>query len=194
MTPSASLRVIIPESARVSTKSMAQGSMFEALFTRALTPEGEFLAALREAGFDPQKPRAEYPTEVWVKALEIARKHVFPNETPQVAYRKIGRRFTDGFLSTLAGKVVLVALPFMNPASFMKRMPRYLQMGRNDMSMEVEVQETNRTATAHLTDPFAVPPDFMAGILEVGLEKLKASGGVQVRVVDPRHYVLELHW
>lgn len=178
----------------MAPSSMAQGSMFEALFNRGLHPEGAFADALREVGYDVLHPRPEYPTPVWVKALEVARRHAFPQDSVAAAYRKLGRQFTDGFLSTLAGKVVAVALPFMNAESFLKRMPRYMQLGRSDVSMEVELQPGGRAARARLVDPFGVPAEFMAGVLEVGLEKVRSPGRVEATTLDATRYELALTW
>ncbi len=172
---------------------MAQGSMFEALFIRVLKPEGAFASGLQAVGYDVANPQPEYPTSVWVKSLEVACQRMFRGESPSRAYRKLGRQFTEGFLSTLAGKIVAVAMPFMNAESFLKKMPRYMRLGRSDVPMEVTFPSAG-SALAKLTDPFGVPADFMAGVLEVGLEKVRSPGQVEVKVLDATHYELHIRW
>ena len=177
----------------MSQTSTAQGSMFEALFTRALKPTGAFADELRVTGYDPQHPQPQYPTQIWVACLAVARRHAFAQLDEAGAYRAMGKRFTESFLDTLAGKVVAVALPFLRPESFLKRLPRYLTMGRSDVTWEVRLEEKGHLV-AGMRDPFAVPPDFLGGIIETALALLRTKPTVQIAPRNAIESEFDVRW
>ena len=171
---------------------MAQGSMFEALFVRALKPQGAFAEALRAVGYDPAHPKAEYPTRVWVDSLEVARVHTFAALPREAGYRALGRAFSDGFLLTLAGKIIAVTIPFLKPETALRNMPRYIRMGRSDLALELTVERG--FARGVFRDPFCTPGDFLGGVLEVGLRKLNVEPKVAVVQRNPHEAELEVRW
>jgi uncharacterized protein (TIGR02265 family) len=177
----------------MAAASMAQGSMFEAIFSRTLKPTGAFAEELLREGFDLKHVRPEYPTQVWVACLAVARRQAFGTLSDEAAYRGIGRAFVDGFLNTLAGKIVVVAIPFLSSEGFLKRMPRYMSLGRSDVHLEL-TQVGPKRFTGTVSDPFRVPPNFLAGILEVGLVKTGATPTIITRPAGDFTHELDITW
>lgn len=169
--------------------------MFEALFDRRLKPEGAFAEALRAAGYDRSRAGAKYPTEIWVRCLEIARAHVYVSLEPNEAYRKIGREFTLGFLETLPGRLIGAAIPFMTPKGFLRRLANYLRMGRSDEQLTFDLTEESPTSVvAVVHNPSAVPGGFVAGLIDVAMEKLKVRHTMVIEQKTPYDYVLRVSW
>lgn len=170
-------------------------SMFEALFDRRLKPEGAFREALIGAGYDTDKPRPKYPTSVWVTCLELTRLARYGALSTEEAYRAIGREFTEGFLQTLVGRLVGVALPLMQPRSFLNRLERYFKMGREDGGIRYDMTELEpEHAHIEVVNPAGVPGDFVAGLIDVAFMRLTRSWTVTVTQRTNIHYSLDVRW
>jgi uncharacterized protein (TIGR02265 family) len=175
--------------------STTNHSMFEALFDRRLQPDGAFAEELRQAGSDRAKAVPTYPTEVWIRCLEIARRHALPGLPAPDAYRKLGAEFTEGFLETLVGRMVGVAMPFMTPQSFMRRLAAYLRLGRNDAGLTFDLTRDERFASdAKVHNPSGVPGTFVAGIVDAALQRMKVQWTIEIEQLSPRDYTLSLRW
>jgi uncharacterized protein (TIGR02265 family) len=172
--------------------SLTQASQFEGMFVRALQPQGAFLEELRRLGYDPQKPEPAYPTELWIKSLEVAQRHRYPGTAPSQCLRQLGRDFARGFLDTLVGKVIGVGLPLLGPVRALKRLPSYVTTTRNDVSVAV-VAEADRRIRMRVADPFPVP-EFFAGIIEVGLERAGVQATVTTENAKAGHYDMVASW
>lgn len=169
--------------------------MFEALFDRRLKPGGAFADELRAAGYDPSRATTKYPTQIWVRCLELARTHVYATLELSDAYRHIGREFTRGFLETLSGKLIGAAVPFMTPKSFLRRLANYMRMGRNDDALTFDLtEETATSVVAVVHNPSAVPGGFVAGMVDVAMEKLKTKHTIVIEQKTPFDYVLRINW
>jgi len=174
---------------------MTNQSMFEALFDRRLKPTGPFAKALTLAGYEPSRAQEKYPTEVWTRCLALARHHVWPQLSEPEAFRHIGREFTEGFLETITGRLVGVALPFMNPGSFIKRLASYFRMGREDSGLSFEIVELGASSARIVVhNPAAVPGTFVAGMLDVMFVRVKTQGTVEVLQKTPLDYELLVRW
>jgi len=169
--------------------------MFEALFDRRLEPSGAFADDLRAAGYDPEQAVQKYPTDVWTRCLELARRHRWPTLSREEAYRQIGREFTLGFLETIPGRLVGVALPFMSLDSFLRRLQSYFRMGREDTGLTFDIVERgdgfNRV---EVHNPAEVPGTFVAGLIEIAIERLGVKASVEVRQATPSEYQLHIRW
>jgi uncharacterized protein (TIGR02265 family) len=175
--------------------SSTNHSMFEALFDRRLKPAGAFAAALKDAGYDPRLAVPKYSTHVWVRCLEIARAHRYATLPATEAYREIGREFTLGFLETLPGRLLATAIPFMTPRSFLRRLASYLRMGREDERLTFDlVKEEATAAEAVVHNPAAVPGGFVAGMIDVAMERLRTKATVEVDQHTPLDYTLRVRW
>jgi uncharacterized protein (TIGR02265 family) len=169
--------------------------MFEALFDRRLKPEGAFREALLGAGYDANKPKAKYPTSVWVTCLEIARSARYSSLGADEAYRILGREFTEGFMQTLVGRLVGVALPIMRPRSFLARLERYFKMGREGGDIRYDMTEPS-PGVAHIevVNPAGVPGAFVAGMIDVAFGRLAKSWTIGITQRTAIHYALDVRW
>lgn len=169
--------------------------MFEALFDRRLEPTGSFAADLKAAGYDPATATQKYPTEVWTRCLEIARSHRWPALSRAEAYRQIGREFTLGFMETIPGRLVSVALPFMSLDSFLKRLQSYFRMGREDTGLTFDIVERAKGLNrVEVHNPAEVPGTFVAGLIEIAIERMRVTASVEVLQKTPAHYELLVRW
>jgi uncharacterized protein (TIGR02265 family) len=159
--------------------SQRDGSVFEGLFVRALKPTGRFAEELKAAGYDPKAPRVRYPVKVWNDALAVAARHLFPGMTLPQAHWKLGRKFVDGFLGTLVGGVVGVALPLIGPARFAARVPSYMKMDANKATC-VAVEVAKNQWRIEFRNDASVDPEFIAGAAERGLERTNVAPRVIV--------------
>lgn len=180
---------------RRAVPSLTNQSMFEALFERRLKPTGVFAEELKSAGYDASRVVAKYPTEVWRRCLDIARRHRWPELDEPDAFRHIGHEFTEGFLETIAGRLVGAALPFMSPGSFLKRLASYFRMGREDAELTFDIVElAPLSARVVVHNPAAVPGTFVAGMIDVMFERLSQQGTVEVLQKTPVDYELFVRW
>lgn len=159
-------------------------AFFEGLFVRALQPTGAFLEELRAIGFDPAQPLGTYPSRVWADAIAVAARHVGGNADVQLAHRRVGYVFCEGFLDTILGGVIKVTLPFLTPRMVFDRWPRYVSGGRTDMT--ISVRREDKTFTLTCGDPTGIPGGFMAGVVDYALMLLqkRGRGGGTATVVE----------
>jgi uncharacterized protein (TIGR02265 family) len=175
--------------------SITNQSMFEALFERRLKPTGAFREALVSAGYDGANAKPKYPTEVWTRCLGVARAHRYAELSEQEAWRQIGREFTLGFLETLVGRLVAVAIPLMSPDSFLNRLATWFRMGREDEGLTFDVVERGvGVARIVVHNPAAVGGGFVAGMIEIGFERLERAHSVEVLQSSPVDYELRVRW
>jgi len=174
----------------VAARATVSGSVVEALFVRALKPTGAFEEELRVAGINIGRLEAQYPGETFYTGIEIARRHRFSKLPKSDGERRLGSLFVQGFLDTLIGKVVGVALPMLAVGRLADRVPRLLSSG-GDMEARVEkLSDTSRRVTFRR---MSSPSNFMAGLLEEGLGR--SGTPVQARVLEEKaDYVLQLSW
>ena len=174
------------------TSPQVPASMFEGLFVRALPADPAFHAALRAVGVDVAKLSPHYPVEVWQEAMAVARQHFHAGQPRAQADWQLGRVFAQGFLDTLVGRVIAVTMPMLGPARLVDRLPRHLATGRADMRATVEpLGETERTVRIEALHPM---PDFMAGTIEVMMERTKVKPQVEVLERAETSYVLRVRW
>jgi uncharacterized protein (TIGR02265 family) len=175
------------------TTFTAQGSMFEGLYGRVLKPTGAFKADLLGAGFDVSAIQPEYPMQVWVDCLDITARHKHPGVERYEAWRRIGRDFITGFLETIAGRLVAVALPFLSPKGFLTRAPRFLRLGVRELESSVEwLTPTHGVVT--LNGPHEGASALTAGVVEVCLERLKVTPTITARSLGGTASQFEVTW
>ena len=168
-------------------------SLFEGLFARALELTPAMRADLRAVGFDPDKPQATYPGVVWIKSLEVALRHVFPQLPREEGLRQLGWKVIDGFLDTIAGRVVGVALPFLGMEGIIKRLPRYWDMVRKAQGAEMRTEQVAERDWRVVSNSRAELPDYSAGLIQRVLSRLK--DGVRVDVESRTNgYALRIRW
>jgi uncharacterized protein (TIGR02265 family) len=167
-------------------------SAFEALFIRGVSPPPDLRIALLGIGVDLDGLEMRYSSVQWIAAIDLGRSYLFPG-APSVdeAERELGRKFTAGFLRTLPGRLLGAVLPFMTPESIVHRLPRYVRMGRDDLDLAVE-RLGERLWRIVITDPATARPNFFAGMMEAGLERLSTPSSVEVQELDELRFELLL--
>lgn len=170
--------------------STTEGSSFEAMFVRSLSPKGAFLEELQRAGFDPARMQPRYPTELWHRCLEIARKHVHPDLKPEQGMRELGTLFMKGYYATIIGKVVSAAMPLLGLERTLARVPRAWQASQPTLGFDLEKEAPGQWRIV-LREP-GIIPDFCAGMLEAGAEPVGVPVKVEVLERGPLHCVLRL--
>lgn len=154
---------------------IAKHSMFDGLFSVALKPTGAFREDLKSAGFDPDRPKPEYALRVWHDCVDVAARHLYPNERRERAWELVGERFIEGYLQTLVGKLIAVALPFLSPQSFVQRAPRFMSTGL--VGAEVKLDwKGSKSATVTLTNVEHPACHLLAGVIAVSLGRINARG------------------
>lgn len=181
-----------PPEALPDEAHQTHGSVFEGLFARALRPEDAFADALRAAGYDPARPLRSYPTRVWQDCVAVARAHAFGQLGPEAADRALGRAFVEGFLRTLMGRMLWVALPVLGPHSALAKLERGWSAAQPHTTVRVE-----RRAEGHWHVTLrerGILPNFCAGILEGLLQRAGTEPHITVvsHVADACE--LEVRW
>ncbi len=172
----------------------ADGSMFEAMLVRALTPGPGLTKELESLGVHVARLDTAYPTPVWVKTLDAVRRHHYgAMSNPELAYRKMGKDFTAGYLDTIVGKVVLTSLSFMDTRKLLERAPSYMRMGRTDMDV-THLPISEHEAKLRFSDPFAVDPGFPLGIFDLLFERMKLKVAVRAEKRAPGDFDLVFTW
>lgn len=169
-------------------------SVMEGLFVRGLHADGKLAEGLLSLGYDIRKPELNYPVLTYQRCVNLARQELFHHLSDEAAYRLLGRKLVTGFLETLVGRVVAVAMPMIGPARVVDRLPRYLaMMGRGEMTVTM-TPVSERARRVYLPDRYN-RPEFLAGCLEVGLERANAQQPVvTVEERSPEGYRLFLRW
>ncbi len=175
------------------TAFTAQGSMFEGLYGRVLKPSGAFKDELLRAGFDVSAIRPEYPMQVWVDCLDVTARHKHPGVERFEAWRRIGRDFITGFLDTIAGRLVAVALPFLSPKGFVTKVPRFMRLGVKELEASVEWRAPTHGVVT-LNGPHEGAGFLTAGVVEVCLERLKVKPTITPKVLGGTSSQLEVSW
>lgn len=154
---------------------IAKHSMFDGLFSVALKPTGAFRDELKARGFDADQPKTEYPIVVWHDCLDVAAKYLYPNEARERAWWLLGERFIEGYLETLVGKIIAVALPFLSAKTFVQRSPRFMSTGM--VGADVVLEWTGeRSVVVKLTNVAFPSGHLLGGTVAVCLKRIGAKG------------------
>jgi uncharacterized protein (TIGR02265 family) len=173
-------------------ESSVQQSIFEGLFIKMLKPTGEFADDLLRAGYDIKRQERFYPESVFKACVRVACKHVYPGMAEGEAMRLLGRRFIEGFLDTIAGRIVAVSLPVLGPVGLIKRLPRFWAMGNKGLKVEVR-QESARHWFVVIHSHNALG-DFDAGFVSYLLERMGVEPKVEVIERLEAYNTLSVSW
>lgn len=122
-----------------------------------------------------------YPLDVWVGALRVAADTLAPEVPLEEGAAVVGRRFVQGFSSTLIGNALLATVRLLGPERMLARMTRNLRTGTN--YLEAHIEQLGPTHYALTCRPVVVA-GFYVGVFLAGLE---ASGARQPSVQIVRH-------
>lgn len=159
----------------------ADGSLFEALF-RVRAPEGPLLASLKALGVDPVSLEPKYRAQVWAQAVSLYREHLFPNHLGPEGHRRLGYELARGFAKTVPGMLLHATLPLLNPQQLLRRWPRFVRMGRTDVTITV-TETGSRSADIFSIDPVDIHPEVNLGLFDFAFERM---GETPRFVVVPR--------
>lgn len=177
----------------VTADDQVNSAIFEGLFVRALGDDRAMAADLLALGVDVGHLKTSYPAQTWLAALELARKRLYPEQPPAIAFRELGRVFLRGFEKTLIGSVLGVAAPLVGPARFLPRVPRMMNTVRpTGMHARLEVAG-EREQVLYVLDPHA-SPEFFAGCFEQILTLCKATGTVAIEPSAEGGFALRIKW
>jgi uncharacterized protein (TIGR02265 family) len=169
------------------------GSLLEALFVRQLKPAGEFAEALLKRGVDVHRLETKYSAEQWVSSQQLAATFAFGHLPTEEAHRQVGRALMQGFLGTLSGRLIAVALPLMSVRQFLLRTPRFMKMGVPVETVSVS-EQGERNMRIEVANSVGSRGDVYAGVLEVGIEKLKATPHISVEKEGAGFVALGVRW
>jgi len=168
-------------------------AMFGALFDHGLEPSGAFADALADAGYVASRPELWYPSIVWKRSLELAHQHAFPDKTVHEAFRELGRTCGAGWFRTPLGPIFTEILPVLPVGAFLRRLPSYARLGRNDTQVEVIEAQEDRFVFRHV-DPVGVDGGFTLGALEPVLHQVTARYEAEVEGTPEAHTVTLRWW
>ncbi|MBZ4423172.1 TIGR02265 family protein [Myxococcus sp. RHSTA-1-4] len=132
---------------------------------------------LKQVGVDTRGSLAPaYPLDVWVGALRVAADTLAPEVPLEEGAAVVGRRFVQGFSSTLIGNALLTGVRLLGPERMLARMTRNLRTGTNYLEASMERLGPTRYS---LTCRPVVVAGFYVGVFLAGLE---ASGARQPSV------------
>ena len=149
-------------------------SAFEGLFVKSLQPTGAFREGLRARGFDLDHLQSVYPLEVWTNCVDLAAAEHYPQLPLSQAWEQLGRKFIEGYLLTLPGKVVAMMLPFLRPRSFINQVPRFMTMGKRGSEASVKWLDERHAIITMLGTHQRVGA-LMAGVVAVAFERMKVA-------------------
>lgn len=129
---------------------------------------------LREVGIDPRgKLAVAYPLDVWVGSLKLAAAVLAPMATLDDGAEVVGRRFLEGYGSTLIGSALLAGVRLLGPHRMLERMTRNLRTGTN--YLEARLEQTGPTRYVLTCRPVVIA-GFYRGLFAAGLEMSGAHG------------------
>lgn len=168
--------------------------VFEALFVEALRPrDAVFLAELRRAGFDPSYLQPEYPLDVFVRCLEVARRRLFGDRPPDGAFRALGHALADGAFSVKSLRLLGVALPMFGPERCLESAVCWTWLGALRFSLAA-TRERPGSCRLDLAGPDDVPAELLAGVVERVLEKGEVHAQVEIGELRPSAFTLRVSW
>ncbi len=156
----------------------ADGSLFEAI-ARAHRPDAALTEKLSELGVDLGRLEINYRAPVWAQALELFRAARYPALPAEQGYRRLGFDFAQSYSQTMVGALLIATLPLLGPARLLHRWPRFVRMGRTDVTLTVTESGPN-AISVHSIDPARVPAAFNLGIFDYVFERMKVKVTMQV--------------
>ena len=153
----------------------------EGLFVRALAKKMTLrcLDRLTQAGINLNKPLLPaYPAETWFRAQVIAAEELFSGDSINLAMRRLGEQFVEGFRETLMGRAVLALLKVIGPKAGLTRAARNFRSANN--YTESRLTELTPTSFELWMNESGPNPYFYLGVITGGLR----AAGVAEPIVE----------
>jgi uncharacterized protein (TIGR02265 family) len=167
-------------------------SLFEALF-RVKPPDEALTAQLHALGIDAAHLASHYRAAQWRAVVELYRHHLFPDDLGSVGHRKLGLALANAFGGTLTGRLLAATLPLLNPMQLLRRWPRFVRMGRTDVTLNV-VELGERSVRLESFDPVDVPMEVNFGLLEYCFERMGERVELKIVSHEAEQYVVHCSW
>jgi uncharacterized protein (TIGR02265 family) len=168
------------------------GSLLEALF-RVKAPDAALAAKLRALDIDATHLATHYRASQWSAVVELYRHHLFPTDLGDVGHRKLGWALANAFGGTLTGRLLIATLPLLNPMQLLRRWPRFVRMGRTDVTLNV-VEIDARSVRLESFDPVDLPMEVNFRLLEYCFERMGARVELKVVSHDAGQSVVHCTW
>jgi uncharacterized protein (TIGR02265 family) len=168
----------------------------EALFSREiralLTPE--LVAELKDAGVDLNKPfLPAYPIETWAAIVDLLARRLYPKDSIEAAYWKLGRSTTIGFGETFIGKAAFGFLKLVGPVRAVERAARSYANTNN--YTKVELKRLGDTSFQFWMNEKHTLPEYDMGVVEAMLEYVGAkSPQITLIARDQESFTMKLDW
>ncbi|WP_426752483.1 DUF2378 family protein [Myxococcus sp. Y35] len=177
----------------MTTEVTVQSTLFESL-VRLAKPDAALQAEFLAAGFDMDKPRASYPSAVFIACQDAVVRHRFAGMDRKSAYRELGRGLVRSYFDTMVGKVVGIALKVAGPERAMKRVGLSFSSVFDPVDIQVESQGPANWRARFRGYPF--PAEAAAGTCEGALRQAGASEPEVVveRYEPPDGFDLRIRW
>ncbi|HVE86282.1 MAG TPA: DUF2378 family protein, partial [Myxococcales bacterium] len=137
---------------------------FEGLFVRLLKPEGAFAADLRAIGYDLDHPQPRYPSSVFLAALNVAHRHVYPELSREDAHRLLGLRFSSRYMETVLGRVIRSLGLTLGAERILMRLPKIVALA--NPGIQAQAQKLSSSEYRLIFHGDSLAPDFIAGAME----------------------------
>lgn len=167
----------------------------EGLFLRGLgrrvTPG--LKAELKLAGLDlGARLLPAYPFEVWMRALEITARTLYPRLSADEAMFQVGTAFIEGYKETFLGRAVLGVVRVLGPHRAMLRATQSFRSGNNYTQTTLKVLDP-RTLELWMNEvgPW---PSFTAGIVHSALAVTGVAPTVEVLTHDGQAATYRVSW
>ncbi len=150
---------------------LINGPWANIFFDTTIKGPGEFAQRLLAAGYNRNGP-ATYPLPVFLKLLDLARQHLWPDLPPREGYWQAGRQHLSSYFAGAIGKVQALAFPLLGPDRLIKALERHAPAVGTFLKAEA-FKEADKRWRLTLHPLRGIPAEFIAGGLEFGLEKAK---------------------
>jgi|GEM_PF-3597967 uncharacterized protein (TIGR02265 family) len=177
----------------MSTEFIVESTLFESL-VRFSKPDMKLRAEFLAAGFDVDKPRANYPAAVFLRCQDAVVRHLYPHRERKEVMREMGREMVQIYFDTLVGRVVGMALKMAGPERAMKRVALSFSSVLSPVDIQTEHLAPGDWRVRFRGFPF--PADAAAGTCEGALQQAgAASPRVEVeRFEPPNGFDLRIRW
>src|SRR5690242_12421722 len=95
--------------------------------------------AVREVGIDLSKPLLPaYPFDVWLRALEVTAKTLYPGQPLEEAFFDMGCLLVTSYQETMIGRALFTALRVLSPRRVIDRMARNFRTSNNFTEVAIQ--------------------------------------------------------
>jgi uncharacterized protein (TIGR02265 family) len=151
----------------------------EALFHKVLAPRiGPALKLeLKGLGLDLDQKAKDIPQQEWAKILACAVRHLFPTDTADQGYYRLGETLMQGYADTFMGKAVFTTLRLLGPSRAARRIASTIKSGNN--YIDAKFTELAPNHFEMWASEVNGNPHYARAVMIVGL---RAAGAKNVRI------------